>query len=143
MQQPTDTITLNALDLDIASGQLDAAGRATIALDPAAQTAALRFERTIDRGRHALTLDYRGRIETTAAGLFAVDYDTPAGPRRMLATQFEAADARRFAPMWDEPAAKATFALEVVIPQGESAFSNMPAESTRVEGDKQVQIETV
>ncbi len=137
VQQPTDTITLNALDLDIAAAQLDGAGRATVALDPVAQTAALRFERTIDRGRHALTLDYRGRIETTAAGLFAVDYDTPAGPRRMLATQFEAADARRFAPMWDEPAAKATFALEVVVPQGESAFSNMPAESTRIEGDKQ------
>ena len=29
----------------------------------------------------------------------------------MLATQFEAPDARRFAPMWDEPSFKATFKL--------------------------------
>ena len=55
----------------------------------------------------------------------------------MLATQFEAADGRRFAPMWDEPSAKATFALEVVIPAGESAYSNMPIASTQAEGEKQ------
>jgi aminopeptidase N len=137
VQKPTDAITLNALELDIASAKLDAAAKASVTLDPAAQTATLRFERAIDPGRHALTLDYRGRIETTPAGFFAVDYDTPAGPRRMLAAQFEVADARRFAPMWDEPAAKATFALEVLVPQGESAWSNMPVESTRVEGGKQ------
>ncbi len=61
----------------------------------------------------------------------------------MLATQFEVADGRRFAPMWDEPSAKATFALEVVIPAGESAYSNMPVASTKAEGDKQrVRFET-
>ena len=52
----------------------------------------------------------------------------------MLTTQFEVADGRRFAPMWDEPSAKATFALEVLIPEGESAYSNMPVASTQPDG---------
>ncbi len=55
----------------------------------------------------------------------------------MLNTQFEVGDARRFAPMWDEPSAKATFALEVTIPKGQSAYSNMPVAATRVDGEKQ------
>ena len=39
--------------------------------------------------------------------------------------------------MWDEPSAKATFALEVLIPEGESAYSNMPVASTQPDGEKQ------
>ena len=112
------TITLNALNLEISSARLDRMGEGVIELDPEAQLARLTFWNEVKPGRHRLTLDYRGTIEKTAAGLFAVDYDTAAGPRRMLATQFEVADGRRFAPMWDEPSAKATFALEVVIPAG-------------------------
>jgi hypothetical protein len=54
----------------------------------------------------------------------------------MLTSQFQVADGRRFAPMWDEPAAKATFALEVVIPAGQVAYSNMPVLDTEVEGDR-------
>ena len=137
VRHPTDTITLNALDLEISSARLDRMGEGVVKLDPEAQLARLTFWNEVKPGRHRLTLDYRGRIEKTPAGLFAVDYDTAAGPRRMLATQFEVADGRRFAPMWDEPSAKATFALEVVIPAGESAYSNMPIASTQAEGEKQ------
>jgi aminopeptidase N len=137
VKNPTDTITLNALNLDIASARLDRMGDAVVKFDPEAQLAKLTFWNAVKRGRHRLTLDYRGRIEKTPVGLFAVDYDTAAGPRRMLATQFEVGDGRRFAPMWDEPSAKATFALEVVIPEGESAYSNMPVASMHAEGDKQ------
>ena len=137
VKSPTDAITLNALNLEISSARLDRMGEAVVTLDPEAQLATLTFWNAVKPGRHRLTLDYRGTIEKTTAGLFAVDYDTAAGPRRMLATQFEVADGRRFAPMWDEPSAKATFALEVLIPTGESAYSNMPIASTKAEGEKQ------
>ena len=137
VEDPADTITLNALSLDITSAVLDGRRRAVVTVDPQAQTATLKFEQATRPGRHRLALDYRGKVETTAVGLFAVDYDTPAGPRRMLTTQFEVGDARRFAPMWDEPSAKATFALEVTIPKGQSAYSNMPVAATRVDGERQ------
>ena len=41
-------------------------------------------------------------------------------------TQFEAADARRCFPCWDEPAIKATFALTVTAPKNRTVHSNMP-----------------
>jgi aminopeptidase N len=136
VQTPTDTITLNALDLDIASARLDDVREAVVMLDPQAQVATLQFQNPVAAGPHHLTFDYRGKIATSPAGLFAVDYDTATGMRRMLATQFEVGEARRFAPMWDEPSAKATFALEVLIPKGDSAYSNMPVATTSVEGGK-------
>ena len=44
----------------------------------------------------------------------------------MLVTQFEATDARRMFPGWDEPAFKATYSLTVTVPEGFRAVSNMP-----------------
>jgi len=136
VQAPTDTITLNALELDIANARLDGARAAVIKLDPQAECATLRFKDTVSTGRHRLTFEYRGRIDTNPSAFFAVDYDTAAGSRRMLTSTFEAGEARRFSPMWDEPSAKATFSLEVLIPKDQAAYSNMPVESTSVEGDQ-------
>jgi aminopeptidase N len=50
----------------------------------------------------------------------------------MLATHFEAADARRFLPSWDEPARKAAFALTAITPAGQIAVSNMPEMTAEV-----------
>lgn len=136
VQRATDRIVLNAADLTIASARLDGAQDAAVTLDPVAQTAVFAFPAPLPTGRHRLEIGYTGRIFTTSNGLFAVDYATPAGQRRMLTTQFEVADGRRFAPMWDEPAAKATFTLEVVIPKEHSAYSNMPELSSQVVGDE-------
>ena len=44
----------------------------------------------------------------------------------MGSTQFEALDARRAFPCWDEPARKATFVLTLTVPAGIEALSNMP-----------------
>lgn len=46
--------------------------------------------------------------------------------RYAAVTQFEAADARRCFPCWDEPAVKATFALTVTAPKNRTVHSNMP-----------------
>src|SRR4029078_7513572 len=48
-----------------------------------------------------------------------------------LFTQFENASARRVVPSWDEPAYKATFALEATVPAAQMAISNMPVASPR------------
>ena len=44
----------------------------------------------------------------------------------MISSKLEPADARRIFPCWDEPAFKATFALEVTVPQNFLAVGNMP-----------------
>ena len=136
VQRATPTITLNALDIEVSRASLNGSRAAAVAVDRTLQTMTLTFDEPVAPGRHRLEIDYTGRIQTTATGLFAVDYDSPGGTRRMLTTQFEVADARRFAPMWDEPATKATFALEVLLPVEQSAYSNMPVASESIEGGK-------
>ena len=95
VQRATRSITLHALDLAFSRVASPRAGVAQVTLDPAAQTATFRFDQPLAPGRHTLTLDYTGKIYKQAAGLFALDYESAAGSRRALFTQFEAADARR------------------------------------------------
>ncbi len=126
--QPTRIITLNAADLVITRADLDGAP-ATTTVNAAAQTVTITLATTAASGRHKLGLAWSGKISKSAQGLFAIDYtNTDGSADRMLATQFEAPDARRFAPMWDEPSFKATFTLSTTAPTGQLAFSNMPVD---------------
>ena len=136
--KPTRTIVLNAADLKITRATFD--GRAVpVKLDAAAQTLTLTLPRAASIGRHSVGFAWTGAINKSAAGLFAIDYAGADGKQqRMLATQFEAPDARRFAPMWDEPAFKARFRLSSTAPAGQRAVSNMPATSVTNTGGQQL-----
>ncbi len=129
--QATASITLNATDLTFESVELaeEPGVRAQVVLDPKAQTATLRFPAPLTLGMHTLRIAYAGHISSQPAGIYYNDYATAGGRRRMIVTQFEATDARRMFPGWDEPAFKATFSLSVVIPSNEVAISNMPVAS--------------
>ena len=131
----TGTITLNAADLAIAEATFD--GKAVpFALDKDKQQLVLTLPAAAKVGRHTVGFRWSGKINQSAAGLFAIDYTNQDGSKaRMLATQFEAPDARRFAPMWDEPAFKAKFRLKATAPAGQLAFSNMPAASVAKQAD--------
>jgi aminopeptidase N len=126
--QPTQRIVLNAADLTFHEVRLsDAPAAPHVQLDEAQQTAAFVFDQPLAPGRHELTIDYSGKIYQQASGLFALDAPGPKGPQRALFTQFENSDARRFAPLWDEPGIKAVFSLTVEGPARQMAVSNMPA----------------
>ncbi len=92
-------------------------------------------------GDHALTLRFTGKINQQGQGLFYMRYqEQGSGARKvMLGTQFEATDARRFFPCWDEPAFRARFQLTAVVPENWLAVSNMPIESEqKIAGGKEV-----
>ena len=129
----TPTITLNAVDLDIAKASVDGVTASSIKYNKTEQTVTLSFAKPVTVGEHKLAFDWKGKISQSAAGMFAIDYKTVDGKdARMLATQFEAPDARRFAPMFDEPGLKATFTLTALSPKGQTAYSNMPV-TTKVD----------
>ncbi|MDI1365601.1 MAG: M1 family metallopeptidase, partial [bacterium] len=128
--EPTRTITLQAADLTFAKAEIAGVGAATIATDEEAQTASFTFAKPLAKGKYVLAIDYAGKIFTQAAGLFALDYETEAGKKRAIYTQFENSDARRFIPSWDEPFYKATFSVEATLPTGQMALGNMPIEKT-------------
>ncbi len=121
----TREIVLHALELDIRTATVDGAAAADIGYDTEAQTATLRFAREIPAGEHRLEIAWRGEIRDSLRGL----YRSLRGEERYVATQFEAADARRAFPCFDEPEFKATFALELVHPTGNAAIANMPVTS--------------
>ena len=137
----TSSITLNAADLTFYQIQLSPLAASTkanknakeaaqfnsvmlansVIVDPLVQTATFEFAHPITPGSYALSIDYSGVIGTQANGLFSIDYASPSGAKRALYTQFEASDARRVFPSWDEPAYKATFTLDVTVPSDEMA----------------------
>jgi aminopeptidase N len=133
---PRPSLTLNALDLTIERATID--GRpAAVSSNDAAQTITLTPSRAIAPGRHTVRIDYRGRINDAAYGLFRVSYHAGGQTRRMLATQFEPGDARRLAPMWDQPNLRAVFELTVTAHDGQTSVSNMPvAQTTRLPGGR-------
>ncbi len=130
--EATPFLTLHALDLKIGSATLTPAGGngmpVTVTMDAASQTAKFAAAQPLSPGKYRLDTAYTGVINTQANGLFALDYpDKITGKEvRGLFTQFEAPDARRFAPMFDEPIYKATFDLSAVVPSTQMAISNMP-----------------
>ena len=148
--KPTKELVLSAADLKFGSATIWSAragaaitGRASV--NSEAQAATFTFPRTIAPGAYRLSLAYSGKINTQANGLFALDYTNKEGKdARSLFTQFEAADARRFVPSWDEPDYKASFDLSVRVPAALMAVSNMPVGSSKPIGGglKEVRFQT-
>src|SRR6185437_1892088 len=138
--EPVKEITLNAVDMQFGKVTLAALPGGTnkveatgVHMDDDAQTATIAFGSTIAPGRYRLVIDYRGKIYQQAAGFFALDYDSAQGRKRALFTQFEAPDARRFFPSWDEPRFRTPYTLTVTVPATNDVVGNMPAASVKPE----------
>lgn len=79
-----------------------------------------------------LTIDFVGCLNNQMAGFYRSHYkDTQGNDKIVASTQFEALDARRAFPCVDEPSAKATFVLTLVVPSHLECFSNMPESRRR------------
>ncbi len=136
----TAEIVLNAADLKINSAVLHRNGRSStatnIVLDSSRQTATLTFAEPIPTGDASLEISFTGDLNDKLHGFYRSEYTDPDGETRFLATtQFEATDARRAFPCWDEPAHKASFDLTLVIPSDLVAVSNNPVvEEVAVDG---------
>jgi aminopeptidase N len=139
-------LVLNALDLKIEAASVD--GRelpiSAIKVDHENELLTLTLPSGLTTGDHTLALRFTGKINEQGQGLFYMHYqEQRTGVRKiMLGTQFEATDARRFFPCWDEPAFRARFQLTAVVPEKWLAVSNMPIESEKKVADgKEVHFE--
>ena len=110
------TVTMNALGLTV-SARDDRQQRASqFAANDEAQTLTLTPRRAAARGPshhpHHLYRRDPGRRLRPLPRRVQDDGQT----KRALATQFEPGDARRFAPMWDQPNRRAVFSMTVTAP---------------------------
>ncbi len=143
VRKPVREIVLNALEMEIASASVDdkAVAKSAIKLNAKEQTLTIALPAELQPGTHTLSLAFSGKINQQGQGLYRAPYqDAETGAKKvMLGTQFEATDARRMFPCWDEPIFRARFQLTAVIPENMIAVSNMPIESeTKTAGGKEV-----
>ncbi|TPX47347.1 hypothetical protein SeMB42_g03352 [Synchytrium endobioticum] len=135
INQDSTKITLNANELDINDVSITVTTIKTehtqhaksISYDKPAETATFEFDNTLPAGSTAvLHLSFIGSHNDQLAGFYRSAYTDDEGNKKYMAvTQFEATDARRCFPCWDEPALKATFDSTLIIPQDRVGLSNM------------------
>jgi puromycin-sensitive aminopeptidase len=146
--EPTQQILLNAAEMEITGASVTLADgtliTATATVDEDAERATLLLESEVPAGDATLALTFNGTLNDQLRGFYRSQYEGADGESRYLATtQFEATDARRAFPCWDEPQAKAVFDVTLVVPSDLVAVSNMPvaSESTAADGKKAVHFE--
>src|SRR6266566_3266852 len=138
VRSPVRQLVLNALELEIVDASLDGKSlpKSAIKIDKEKELLTLTLPSELAPGDHTLALSFSGKINQQGQGLFYMRYQEQGSPaaaekKIMLGTQFEATDARRFFPCWDEPVFRARFQLSVVVPENWLAVSNMPVENEK------------
>jgi aminopeptidase N len=147
VETPVTKIVLNALEMEIASASIDGQllPKKAIELNEKEETLSLILPDELAAGEHELALKFSGKINPQGQGLFYARYREHGTNEKkiMLGTQFEAADARRMFPCWDEPSFRARFQLTAVVPEKFTAVSNMPIEEeTKADDGKEVRFGT-
>jgi tricorn protease interacting factor F2/3 len=140
VKKQTDRVVLNALDLKINSCSLQQAGKILkpkVFLDNAKQELVLNLPAKI-KGRASLLLSFEGILNDKLVGFYRSKYFVGKKEKYLATTQFEAVDARRAFPCWDNPEDKATFDISVIVDKNLQAISNMPVQTVQNIGQKKI-----
>ena len=125
-------IVLNGTEITVHAGALLGADEQVVEIDKAVPDAAagrltLELPSVLAPGDYTLRLEFSGRLSDLMEGMYRSRYTDDAGDEHVIiTTHFEATDARRNFPCWDEPDLKASFTLTLVVPEGVTALTNTP-----------------
>ncbi len=126
--EPVTEIVLNSIELDISDVSVAVSGGtidATPELDESAERLTLSLSESLPVGPASVTIRFRGVLNDNLHGFYRSTYTGPDGSSKTIATtQFEATDARRAFPCWDEPDLKATYSVSLTVDDGLLAVSN-------------------
>lgn len=75
--------------------------------------------------QYVLNITYSGILNDNLHGFYRSSYEEKKVKRWIAVTQFQATDARRAFPCWDEPALKAKFTISIARPKNMTSVSNM------------------
>lgn len=131
--EDSKTISHNTNDIKIHSTSVHADGvlvtdSPTLSYDKDTQTTVIELGKDLKKGQKVqLRHTYTGELNDKMAGFYRSK--TKDG-KYLAVTQFEATDARRALPCFDEPALKAEFTVTLVADEGLTCLSNMDEAST-------------
>ena len=128
LDEPSNKITLNAIEIAFQSVSVTAAGKtqtAQVSLDADKQQATFTFPEAVPAGKATLQIQFTGILNNELRGF----YLSKTQKRNYAVTQFESTDARRAFPCFDEPAFKATYDVSLTIDAADTAISNSAVES--------------
>jgi tricorn protease interacting factor F2/3 len=134
----TSQIILHATELEIKQCKIEWNGKEIkpkILLNSKTEELTLSFSKKIS-GTAILSIDFIGQLNDKLVGFYRSKYEYKGKEKYLATTQFEAADARRAFPCWDEPEAKATFDVSLIVDNNHTAISNMPVSSRKKMGKK-------
>ncbi|MGC8647258.1 MAG: M1 family metallopeptidase [Candidatus Micrarchaeia archaeon] len=140
IQNYTDTIAMNAKELEIDRAEITCNGAkylAKVSEDKKNEKITLRISKRI-KGKATIEISFKGFNNDKMYGFYRSRYKNEKNGKDeyLLTTQFEAADARSAFPCFDEPALKASFSIELVVDKGLDAISNMPISKISSKGNK-------
>ena len=126
--EATDRVVLNAAELRIEEARFVRGKNrvpAEVEYDEERQRAVLRVPEPLSTGRWELRCGFTGILNDQLRGFYRSTFTDGEGNRQVIATtQFEATDARRAFPCWDEPDFKASFGITLVVPEDLMVVSN-------------------
>jgi puromycin-sensitive aminopeptidase len=88
------------------------------------ETATILFSNSLAKGKGALRLKFKGILNDKMRGFYRSSYVYQGKQKHLATTQFEATDARRAFPCFDEPSQKAIFDITLIVPSNLIAISN-------------------
>ncbi len=143
VRERTSEIVLNATELQISTAVLrndqGVTHRCPVDLDERLERCRVTSPEPLAPGSWRLQLTFEGVLNDKLRGFYRSTYKDPQGRVCTLAaTQFEATDARRAFPCWDEPAFKAVFATTLAIAPELTAVSNTTIKSEHLEGGRKI-----
>jgi aminopeptidase N len=135
VRSATAHLTFNSLNQTLDHVRFDGRPVADVVSDDQTQLTQVTLRQPAAPGLHRLTFSYRGKIESHPLGLYTQSFTRPDGTTdSLLSTKFEATDARRMFPCWDEPAFRARFRVTVTVPASWATIGNMPVAKRSVNG---------
>ena len=125
--KPVKILTLHSKEIEIETASILINREkifAKISYNEKSETATFVFLKMIPKGKTKLTIVFKGILNDKMRGFYRSCYTVEGKECHMATTQFEATDARRAFPCFDEPAQKAIFHVSLIVPKDKTAISN-------------------
>ena len=127
-KKPINIITMHCAEIKIKSCVVTSGKdviKSTPKTDAKKESLSIKLGQKV-KGKISISLEFQGILNDRLLGFYRSQYKQNGKTKYLATTQFEAADARRAFPCWDEPKAKATFEISIIADNKFSAISNMP-----------------